>query len=335
MFASKVRAGLFLLASLGALAPLSARAAEPDKTVELRFKEGVAHARAGDYEAALQSFQQAYAIKPVPRLLYNMAVCEEKLERWVDAIHRYHAVLDDPSTSDQDRADARAHIAALEGKVGHIEVHAADGAGIAIDDGPVVATAPITQPLLVAPGHHVVVIRLPAGVQSTPIDPRPGETVRLELAFQAAPPQLAPTPLHTPEVPTPRPTQGPGVARIAVSGSLAVLGLVAGAAAIVVGANSATESDRANRLRQQLGATNGNNSFCAGNSGAACNELAADNNSASSDKTTAIVLGIGSAALLGAGVATWFLWPKPRSEAVSIAPMVGRDRVGASLVFIF
>jgi hypothetical protein len=226
--------------------------------VESRFLDGVARARAGDYEGASRSFAEAYAIRPMPRILLNLALCEEKLGKLREALEHYNAVIQESATGDDDRADAKRHVVAMRAKGAFVEVR----------------------------------------TMSVP------QTAKVEMT------------------------------RIAVSGGLLLLGAAAWTAAIVFGLDSATESSRASWLREKLAGPTTSNSYCAGVKTTDCAELDSDSRASSSDRDRAIYLGVASGALVGAGIATWLMWPRA-VHSIAIIPRFGPGRAGASFTLSY
>jgi tetratricopeptide (TPR) repeat protein len=68
----------------------------------------------GDYERAFRLFEQRYMLSNRPPLLYNMAVCQERLGRYTDAIELYHRFLADGQPEDATRERVEARIRTLE-----------------------------------------------------------------------------------------------------------------------------------------------------------------------------------------------------------------------------
>lgn len=57
------------------------------------FTAAIEYYRRGEYEKAIEEFQKSYALSKKPELLYNIAICYEKLVRIGDAIAAYHFYL--------------------------------------------------------------------------------------------------------------------------------------------------------------------------------------------------------------------------------------------------
>lgn len=59
-----------------------------------------------DYAGAIDLFQKAYALDPVPTLLFNIAKCYEKQQQWDEAIDFYELFVVEPDIDSEDRKTA-------------------------------------------------------------------------------------------------------------------------------------------------------------------------------------------------------------------------------------
>lgn len=91
--------------------------AQEDPNVALfnsRYHSGTEALARQDYEEAIKYFQLAYAQKPEPLLLYNIAQCHRKLKHNAEAITYYQSFLNTPDAVDEQlRAKATRFIAEL------------------------------------------------------------------------------------------------------------------------------------------------------------------------------------------------------------------------------
>ena len=76
--------GLTLLSAIVTFAPAS-RAGNRDQA-KAHFKEGMAAIKGENYPAALIAFEKSYKLTPKAALLFNIAMCEKALYRYVDSI---------------------------------------------------------------------------------------------------------------------------------------------------------------------------------------------------------------------------------------------------------
>jgi hypothetical protein len=173
---------VLVLSAVGALLVASAaRAADDPAAVEQAktfFSAGAQAYDAGRYGAAIQAFQQAYALAPRPAILFSMAQAERK-SWYVDkrgddlrhAIEHYHRYLELVPTGGRrgDAADALAELepiasrmspqetatppVAVEPKTRIMVTSSTPGARASLDDGPLTEVPLIDD---VKPGKHHV-----------------------------------------------------------------------------------------------------------------------------------------------------------------------------------
>jgi hypothetical protein len=112
----------FLLSALLIVTPLRiayAQQAPLDESTERMkkaFEEGQDLYEAKDYSGAAKKFQEAYQVKPAASLLYNEAVCYEKLKRYDTAAKLFQQYLDSNPNS-RDKAAVKQRIAVLQREV--------------------------------------------------------------------------------------------------------------------------------------------------------------------------------------------------------------------------
>lgn len=114
---------LVLVGAPAAAAPKKAAPAAPApkrETADAVFEESVAAYRAGDFAKAAELLQKAYALKPAPVLLYNLARAYEGMGNDAEAVKTYRAYLkDEPTTPDRGAIEAK--ITTLENKLAEQE----------------------------------------------------------------------------------------------------------------------------------------------------------------------------------------------------------------------
>lgn len=111
---SRVVALAVALGSALALAPIAA--AQEDAAVtdfQQLVDRAMQHYGAREYEPAIALFEQAFAIRPEPELVYNIARSYERLARRDDAIREYERFVSLPGTTAELRSRALQSIAAL------------------------------------------------------------------------------------------------------------------------------------------------------------------------------------------------------------------------------
>ena len=202
-----------LLSAGTLLAALSATPMLHAQTNEARtaFLQGVQQYGQQHFAEALESFRNAYRIRPHPSVLVNIANCYMGLNRPQEAITTFERFLNDPTVTPtaQQRAaieaaltEARSHLATI-----NLQVLPA-GADVYLD-GDLVGTAPLRRPLQTGPGPHVIEARM-SGSGSVQHQARleggGTVTVTLDIPHNRAyvgsvpPEQNPPTPVVTPPV---------------------------------------------------------------------------------------------------------------------------------------
>jgi hypothetical protein len=157
VFASGLAIPLVSLVAALALAVAPVRADKKDQA-KAKFKEGMALIAEENYLGALQAFEESYEILAKPALLYNIAMCQKALFRYVDSIHSFEEYLD--KAGDKAKPEMRAAsvdaIAEMQRLVGKLQIaDAPEGAEVLID-GKAAGKAPFTSPLILDPGQHTV-----------------------------------------------------------------------------------------------------------------------------------------------------------------------------------
>jgi tetratricopeptide (TPR) repeat protein len=82
-----------------------------------RFDRGIQLFQESDFEGALAAFQAAYAIVPNASVLRNIAVCQEQLRRYDDALATYERYLSTLDSSDPRAASVQQRIADLKARL--------------------------------------------------------------------------------------------------------------------------------------------------------------------------------------------------------------------------
>jgi hypothetical protein len=164
-----LRLTFWLEASL-LISPSAAFAAEPKSTPEQpkavedavrveaaqRFERGLQLFNAGDNAGALSEFKRIYEIRPNPVVLYNIGLVYAAMARPVDAVDALQAAITEGGLSPKDLERAEATLADQKARVGRIFVTTnPEGARVEVDNVEV-ATTPLSAPIRVAQGNHIV-----------------------------------------------------------------------------------------------------------------------------------------------------------------------------------
>ena len=166
----------------------SAPAQEP-KDIEAAkefFRQGIALAKADDYQRALEYFLRSRAIvASVPNTL-NAAVSLRQLGRFDEALELFEELLtkfrDD--IGDDERATLAGEMSAARGKVGSIDL-IANVDGMLVIDGRQRGKLPLLAAVRVLPGRHVVqVIKEGFGAFRSNVDVKLGQTTQVDAKLE-------------------------------------------------------------------------------------------------------------------------------------------------------
>jgi hypothetical protein len=146
----------------------------------------------GDFSGALEKFQQAEALVPVPTLSLRSAHCLEKLGRLVEASERYlraSTLPIDPSappayqdSQNAAKAEAVRLRAALLPRLAHVHLTVKNGTAETLTiDGNVYPTVLVGTALPMDPGDHHVVLESPSASGSSDVTLAEGEDKALEV----------------------------------------------------------------------------------------------------------------------------------------------------------
>jgi hypothetical protein len=149
---------------------------------------------AGDYKAAVEDFERAYAVLKVPSIGVWLGRSLERVGRLVAASERYQEVLLlplptlEPAVHLKAQADARAYRDALLPRLAYLAIAVVpelpSGASVSVD-GRDVPAALLGQELPVDPGTHHVEVRSGARTTARDVVFAEGQHQRVELPFES------------------------------------------------------------------------------------------------------------------------------------------------------
>jgi len=196
----RAAASRFLFAVCLAVTAASPRAAraDDDATTEMarqRFREGVGYYDKLDYEKARLAFLQAYALKPHPSILLNLAQSELRGGRSAEAANHFTEYLKtNTEASKAERQEAELGLAAAKSKVGEVNVNVdANGAQVTVD-GEDKGTSPLAGPLFLLPGAHTIDAKMEDKHASKSVTAAAGQTANVNLSLKAGAAAAAPPP---------------------------------------------------------------------------------------------------------------------------------------------
>ncbi|HEY4107031.1 MAG TPA: PEGA domain-containing protein [Polyangiaceae bacterium] len=121
-----------------------------------RFDRGLQLFNESDNAGALAEFKQTYAIMPNPIVLYNIGLVYAAMGRPVDAVDALSAVVGSAALSPEQHEHAQSTLTDQQARIGRVSVTTVpEGARIDVD-GVEIATTPLSAPLRVAEGSHVI-----------------------------------------------------------------------------------------------------------------------------------------------------------------------------------
>jgi len=162
-----LRTELVPLLLLAALSLGASALAAPDSHAQAKaaFDQAQTQFHRGHFRSALEGYRKAYALAPLPALLYDAAQCERKLHRYADAERDYRRFLEaSPNTSQRslvlsliEEMHAKAQLATLKRRSGaRPEVARVDPtpaatpptapAPVPTEQGPAVVAQPLAAP---------------------------------------------------------------------------------------------------------------------------------------------------------------------------------------------
>ena len=167
-----------LLGLIVATASSSAWAQQPvSEEADARFREGMQYAKGGKFEQARLSFTQAYAISADPTTLWNLAVAEMKTGHSLEALKHLKSYAHGAATDPAYLAKAPKLLEQLQAETAHVSIDAPAGANIVVDGEPLAASAPLREPVDVAPGTHAIEARSGTRSARTSLSAPRGQTV--------------------------------------------------------------------------------------------------------------------------------------------------------------
>jgi tetratricopeptide (TPR) repeat protein len=167
-----------------------ARAQDESSLAMEIFEAGSAYYKQGDYDKALEQFEEAYRLDPLPELLYNIGQCHERLQDYTDAIDAYSRYLEqDPAA--QDRQAVEQKIKNLQQKLemtGIVLDVSEQGAQVLVDGEPA-GTSPVESFIHTQPGsHELEVVKEGFQTSVTMFTVPPGITQEIQVTLVPQPP---------------------------------------------------------------------------------------------------------------------------------------------------
>ena len=130
------------------------------KEAKTLFEDGVKLYKAGSYEEARVKFKAAYGLKRRPSIVLNLGHAELQTKRPLDAAGHFREVIAMADAKQDDKDDAKIGLADARKQLGVIDVEAPAGSTVSLD-GTVVAS--VEGGVDVMPGAHTVSVKSSSG----------------------------------------------------------------------------------------------------------------------------------------------------------------------------
>jgi tetratricopeptide (TPR) repeat protein len=156
-----LRCAPILLAVLLGAPAAAAQEGDAVEQARLLFEEGLAAARAQEFDRALELFGRSYALNPNPTVTYNMGLCYQKTGDAPAAVQAFTDYLEESGDglAEDRRTRTQERIDELAPQVGAIRVSVSEpGAQVTLDGRPA-GSSPLDDVLYVVPGLHGVEAR--------------------------------------------------------------------------------------------------------------------------------------------------------------------------------
>lgn len=202
-------------------------------TARALFEEGLAREDAKDWSGALERFKRVAEIRDTAQVLYNMALCYERLGKLASADAFYGRAIEKGGAPDVVKLAAQRR-AALKDKIPEITLDAPSDLTLTLDGDPVTAGSAIA----IDPGKHEVVAN--RGVDAAR---KTFEITTGKITITVPVPAAAATSSPSPSPPPPQERHFPILA--AVTGGIALGAAVAGISAAVSRASTIDDLDQA------------------------------------------------------------------------------------------
>lgn len=123
------------------------------------FQSGVILYEDGEYQKALEAFQEAYRLRPHPMVRVNIANCYDRLGSTKEAIFHFEHFLAETEGDTRQRKEVKAALKRLEKRLGKVTLQVfPDGATVMIDRYTQMR-APILDPIPLLAGKHTIRVK--------------------------------------------------------------------------------------------------------------------------------------------------------------------------------
>ena len=214
----------------------AAQAQAPSKDdldkARVAFQEGVALAAANNCAGAIVKYKSVIKVISTPQIVFNIAECEERLGKLVEAIGNYRIAA---SQAEGDKKAANvlkavgARIDDIEGRLPKLTISRGKGADAAVVELDGSEVGQLGAPMPVNPGPHIVVARVSGREylrETVTLTEKESKTFEVKITVAAPPPPRVETPEPPVEPPPPPKSRAPGIAVTAIGGVALITGFI-------------------------------------------------------------------------------------------------------------
>jgi hypothetical protein len=165
--------------------PLTSEAALRRDEAKREFEQGVELIEASKFEEATARFRRSVELFPTRSARENLAICLRELGRSDQAFEAYQMTLREHADLPEDVRDRiTKQIAALDAKLGRLEIRTPEEGVLVAVDGRPKGRLPFAEPLRVVAGRNVIRLHLEGyAVVEQQVTTKPGQTTIVEPSF--------------------------------------------------------------------------------------------------------------------------------------------------------
>ena len=175
---------LVVSGALGGVRPASAQMDARSAALALA-REGAQLYEKGDFQGALDKFEQAHQQFPSPKLFFNLGQAFRGLSRNPEALESFERFLAEAKDAGTDyREQAAAQVAELGAKLARVAVTCNQPGAVVTIDGRERGTIPLEKPVAVEPGAHQLALAWKGETKAVEFTAVAGQVLSQVLTFE-------------------------------------------------------------------------------------------------------------------------------------------------------